>query len=103
LLGYIEGGGLMFRGTKGALRLHRRGLVVYDEIPSYSENYEPDKPRLEVRSHRDGAIDHMINFLDCLESRKLPNASVDIGVAAARAGHVANLALRGPGVWTAAS
>jgi len=103
LLGYIEGGGLMFRGTKGALRLHRRGFVVYDEIPSYSENYEPDKPRLEVRSQRDGAIDHMINFLDCLESRKLPNASVDIGVAAARAGHVANFALRGPGVWTASS
>jgi len=103
LLGYIEGGGLMFRGTKGALRLHRRGFVVYDEIPSYSENYEPDKPRLEVRSQRDGAIDHMINFLDCLESRKLPNASVDIGVAAARAGHVANFALRGPGVWTAST
>jgi len=99
LLGYIEGGGLMFRGTKGALRLHRRGFVVYNEIPTYSENYEPDKPILEVRSQRDGAIDHMINFLDCIESRKLPNANVDVGVAAARAGHVANFALRGSGVW----
>ena len=29
LLGYIEGGGLMFRGTKGAMRLHRRGFAVY--------------------------------------------------------------------------
>jgi predicted dehydrogenase len=102
LLGYIEGGGLMFRGTKGALRLHRRGFVVYNEIPSYSENFEGEKPSMEVLSKRDGAIDHMINFLDCIESRKLPNANVEVGVAAARAGHVANFALRGSGVWNQA-
>ena len=99
LLGYIEGGGLMFRGTKGALRLHRRGFVVYDEMSSYSENYEPDKARLEVRSKQDGTIDHMKNFLECMQSRKIPNAPVEAGVAAARAGHVANYALRNQGVW----
>ncbi len=99
LLGYIEGGGLMFRGTKGAMRLHRRGFVVYDEIPTYSENFEPDKPRLEVKSTHDGGLDHMKNFLDCIHSRKIPNAPVEAGVAAARAGHVANYALRNQGVW----
>jgi predicted dehydrogenase len=100
LLGYIEGGGLMFRGTKGAMRLHRRGFVVYDEIPTYSENFEPDKARLEVKSTHAGDLDHMKNFLECIHSRKIPNAPVEAGVAAARAGHVANYALRNQGVWT---
>jgi hypothetical protein len=100
LLGFIEGGGLMFRGTKGAMRLHRRGFVVYDEVPTYTENFEPEKPRLEVRSKRDGGLDHMKNFLECIHSRKIPNAPVEAGVAAARAGHVANYALRNQGVWT---
>ncbi len=103
LLGYIEGGGLMFRGTKAAMRLHRRGFTLYDEIPRYSETYEPKEAAMQVKSEHDGAIDHMQNFLDCVRSRNTPNASVEIGVAAARAGHVANLALRGNGLWTASA
>ena len=55
----------------------------------------------EEKSPRDGGLDHMKNFLDCVRSRNTPNAGVEIGVAAARAGHVANLAMRGNGVWTA--
>jgi predicted dehydrogenase len=99
LLGYLEGGGLMFRGTKASMRLHRRGFAVYDEIPRYSETFEPENVATEMKSTRDGALDHMKNFLDCMRSRATPNAPVEVGVAAARAGHVANFALRGNGVW----
>ncbi len=99
LLGYIEGGGILFRGTAGAMRLHRSGFTVYNEIPRYSENYEPDHPAMQVKSKGDGAPDHMKNFLECMRSRSTPNAPVEVGVAAARAGHVANFALRGNGVW----
>jgi hypothetical protein len=53
-----------------------------------------------MRSAHDGTIDHMKNFLDCIRSRTTPNAPVEAGVAAARAGHVANLAMRNTGVWT---
>jgi predicted dehydrogenase len=102
LLGYIEGGGLMFRGTKGAMRLHRSGFTVWGEIPRYSENFEPDTALMQVKSKADGTLDHMKNFLDCMRTRKTPNASVEIGVAAARAGHAANFALRGNGVWNPA-
>jgi predicted dehydrogenase len=101
LLGYIEGGGLMLRGTKGAMRLHRSGFTVYNEIPKYSEHYEPDSAVMQVKSTHDGTLDHMKNFLECMRTRKDPNASVEIGVAAARAGHAANFALRGTGVWNA--
>ena len=99
LLGYIEGGGILFRGPKAAMRLHRSGFTVYNEIPRYSENYQPDSVAMEVKSKADGTLDHMRNFLDCIKSRATPNAPVEVGVAAARAGHVANLALRGTGVW----
>jgi predicted dehydrogenase len=100
LLGYIEGGGLMCRGTKGAMRLHRAGFEVYNEIPNYSEAFQPPPAALKGRSSRDGTIDHMQNFLDCVRSRNTPNAPVEVGVAAARAGHIANIAMRGSGVWT---
>ncbi len=101
LLGYLEGGGLVFRGPKGMMRLWRGGFMVYDEVPRYTESPDPRNVALEVKSTGDGGLDHMKNFVDCIRSRKTPNASVEIGVAAARAGHVANLALRGNGVWLA--
>jgi predicted dehydrogenase len=101
LLGFIEGGGLMFRGTKGAMRLHRAGFEVYNEMPNYSEAFQPPPAAMKGRSARDGVIDHVLNFLDCVRSRKEPNAPVEVGVASARAGHVANLAMRGNGVWNA--
>ena len=42
----------------------------------------------------------MKNFLDCIRSRATPNAPVEAGVAAAQAGHAADLAMRNTGVWT---
>jgi predicted dehydrogenase len=99
LLGYIEGGGLMFRGTKASMRLHRRGFVVYQEYPKYNEGYESENVLQQVKSEHDGALDHMKNFMECMKSRGTPNAPIEVGVAAARAGHIANFALRGSGVW----
>jgi predicted dehydrogenase len=99
LLGYIEGGGLMIRGAKAAMRLWRGGFSVYPELPRYSEDPATAEPTLVVKSGADGTVSHMKNFLDCVASRQTPNASIEVGVSAARAGHVANLALRGNGVW----
>jgi predicted dehydrogenase len=102
LLGYIEGGGLMIRGTKAAMRLWRGGFAVYQEFPRYSEDPAPSSPIMEVKSKVDGTNTHMKNFLECLASRKTPNCPIEVGVSAARAGHVANLALRGNGLWNRA-
>ncbi len=99
LLGYIEGGGLMIRGTKAAMRLWRGGFMVYDEVPRYTENPQGPEPATVVRSKADGTAPHVRNFLECVVSRKQPNAPIEVGVSAARAGHVANFALRGNGVW----
>jgi predicted dehydrogenase len=90
----IDDGGLEFRGTEATLKINRGGFTVYHEgIPG------PDKEKLVIKadSFRDGTIDHIQNFFDCIKSRKDPNAPVETGVSAARAGQLANLAYRGNG------
>ncbi len=94
LIGYREGGGMIFHGTKAMLRLHRGGYGVYPELPSYSESPELDAPSRSAKSQRDGTPYHIENFLDCVRSRKAPNAPVAVGIAAARAGHLGNIAMR---------
>jgi predicted dehydrogenase len=83
----IDGGGLEFRGTDATLKIDRDGFAVYRERLDEGQN-----PVLTARSFRDGTIDHMANFFDCVKTRKEPNAAVETGVAAARAGHLGNLA-----------
>jgi predicted dehydrogenase len=83
----IDDGGLEFRGTDATLKITRAGFGVYREGVSREQN-----PILSERSYRDGTIDHLENFFNCVKSRKEPNAPVETGVAAARAGHIGNLA-----------
>jgi len=85
----IDDGGLEFRGTDATLKINRGGFGVYHEGVSGREN-----PVMRADSFRDGTIDHMQNFFDCVRSRKEPTAPVETGVAAARAGQIANLAYR---------
>jgi predicted dehydrogenase len=91
----IDDGGLEFRGTEATLKLNRSGFGVYREGVASKDN-----PVLKADTFRDGTIDHMQNFFDCIKSRKEPNAPVETGVAAARAGQIANLAYRGTGQVT---
>jgi len=83
----IDDGGLEFRGTEATLKINRSGFSVYREGVPGKEN-----PVVRADSFQDGTIDHMQNFFECIKSRKEPNAPVETGVAAARAGHIANLA-----------
>ena len=83
----IDDGGLEFRGTEGTLKITRRGMGVYREGVK-----EAQSPLLKEDSFQDGTITHMANFLECIKTRREPNAPVEAGIAAARAGHIANLA-----------
>jgi len=85
----IDDGGLEFRGTEATLKLTRGGMSLYHENVPGKEN-----PILQEQSFRDGTLSHMLNFFECVKSRKEPNAPVEAGVAAARAGHLGNLAYR---------
>jgi predicted dehydrogenase len=92
----IDDGGLEFRGTEATLKLTRNGFSLYHEGVKGDQN-----PVLTEHSFRDGTISHMENFFECVKSRKEPNAPVETGVAAARAGHIGNLAYHRGGqvVW----
>ncbi len=93
----IDDGGLEFRGTEATLKINRGEFSVYREGVPNTQN-----PVATERSFRDGTIDHMANFFDCVRSRKEPNAPVETGVAAAHAGHVGNLAYHHGGqAWPA--
>jgi predicted dehydrogenase len=83
----IDDGGLEFRGTAATLKLTRSGMSVWREGIKGDRN-----PVLKEESFEDGTIAHMRNFFDCIKTRKEPNAPVEAGVAAARAGHIGNLA-----------
>jgi len=85
----IDDGGLEFRGTEATLKINRSGFSVYRE---HLDEGEGKNPVLTAHSFRDGTISHMENFFDCIKSRKEPNAPVETGVAAARAGQIGNLA-----------
>lgn len=94
----IDDGGLEFRGSDATLKINRGGFTVYREGVPGDQN-----PVLSERSYRDGTISHMENFFDCIKSRKEPNAPVETGVAAARAGHIGNFAYQhgGQTAWPA--
>ena len=91
----IDDGGLEFRGTEATLKINRSGFTVYHE-----DAQPKDMPVVKADSFRDGTIDHVQNFFDCIRTRREPNAAVETGIAAARAGPIANLAYRGPGQIT---
>lgn len=91
----IDDGGLEFRGTDATLKINRGGFAVYREGVSGRDN-----PVLKADSFRDGTLDHMQNFFDCVKSHKEPNAPVETGVSAARAGQIVNLAYQHNGQIT---
>jgi predicted dehydrogenase len=88
----IDDGGLEFRGMEATLKINRSGFTVHHEGVPVKDN-----PVIKADSFRDGTIDHMQNFFDCIKTRKDPNAPIEAGVAAARAGQIVNLAYRGTG------
>jgi predicted dehydrogenase len=83
----IDDGGIEFRGTDATLKIDRAGFALYREGAGRDQN-----PVLTEHNFRDGTITHMENFFECIKTRKDPNAPVETGVAAARAGHIGNYA-----------
>jgi predicted dehydrogenase len=94
----IDDGGLEFRGTEATLKIDRSRMSIF------RENVKADRnPVLKEESTEDGTTPHMRNFFECIKTRKDPNAPVEAGIAAARAGQIGNLAYHRGGVtpWPA--
>ena len=105
----MEDGGIIFRGTEGSLRLLRPLFEVYPESGDFDRKTSMPPPSMRVEAQRDGTIDHVLNWLECIRTRKEPNAPVESAVAAANAAHWGNEAIRSgrslelpgrPGAWS---
>lgn len=83
---YDNGWSIQFQGDKGTLIINDAGYRIWKE--PWQKNREPVQQMeapVPVESH-------IQNFLDCVKSRKEPNAPVEVGAAAVSAPHLANLA-----------
>ncbi len=96
----IDDGGIEFRGSRATLKIDRARLAVYSEGVPWEPGTMAPQPEILVRSERDGTIDHVKNFLDCVRSRKTPNASIQVGFEAARTSWLGNIALKRGGKIT---
>ena len=89
----IDDGGLEFRGDQGTLKIDRERLLVFNEASKKPGSPFTPEPEMQVRSLGDGSVSHLRNWLDCIRSRKAPNAPMRVGHLAVRAAHIANAAL----------
>lgn len=89
-----DDGGLEFRGVESTMKIDRRRLAVYRNDAPYVAGTHAPEPEIYVRSGADGTIAHLQNWVDCMRSRKTPNADIRTGHIAARTSHLGNLALR---------
>jgi predicted dehydrogenase len=101
LNGSLDGGNIVFRGHRATMKLNRDGFAIYPEGKVARELTRWPEPEVAVQSTADGTIAHIQNFLDCVRSRKTPNAPIQSAVAIARAAHLANTAYRTGTPWKA--
>jgi len=90
----VDDGGLEFRGERGTLKIDRSRLAVYRDDAPYASGTLSPEPEIFVRSSGDGTLTHLQNWLDCIRSRKQPNAHIRVAHQAARTSHLANASLR---------
>ena len=87
---------LVFHGTKGTLNIMRSGFTVTPEVwKAVSKNTTPAMQPMEMKGDGNEAQAlHVRNFLDCVKSRKRPNADVEEGHLTATICHLGNIATR---------
>jgi len=90
----IDDGGIEFRGTEATLKIDREHLALYPEGVKPVAGSQAPEPEIFVRAEHDGTIDHVKNFLDCLRTRKTPNAPIQAGFEAARTSWIGNIAFK---------
>ena len=90
----VDDGGIEFRGSEATLKIDREHMAVYPEDGTPVPGTLVPEPEILVRSERDGTIDNINNFLECVRSRKTPNANIHVGFEAARTSWIGNTALK---------
>ena len=79
---------IFFQGDEGTMQVDDFGCRVW------KEPWRPDDEPIESLGGGIPSDAHVDNFLECVRTRKEPNAPVEVGHAAVAAPHLANLAFR---------
>jgi hypothetical protein len=90
----VDDGGIIFRGSEATLKIDREHMAVYPEGGRPVPGTLVPEPEILVRSERDGAIDNVHNFIDCVHTRKTPNANIHVAFEAARTSWIGNISLK---------
>jgi len=88
-----NGWSITFQGTKAALFLTEAGYRIFDQVNGWEKGW-PKPKKEELPGSVTSTEPHTVNFLECIKSRKQPNATVEIGHKAVRPLHLANIALK---------
>jgi predicted dehydrogenase len=92
----LRTGEVEFRGTQGTLYANENG---YEIFPETGGQFQDRKPRMRPskysskESNAEATEAHARNFLDCMKSRKTPNADVEVGHRSTIFSHLANISL----------
>lgn len=84
---FQNGWSIYFHGDKGTLILDDAGFRLFEE----PWEQHKDEPKIKFEGGI-GAEPHVQNFLECIKSRKEPNAPVEVGHSAVCGPHLANVA-----------
>jgi predicted dehydrogenase len=80
---------VQFQGDQGTMLLNQAGYKIWAE--PWLKNPQPVKEMAAPIPIEP----HIQNFMDCVKSRKQPNAPVEVGASAVSAPHLANVAFHG--------
>lgn len=91
--------GLAFIGENGTLILDRNGWEVVPEVDSAPRMeavpLKRNGDQTEGQQVAEGGLKaHVRNFLECMQTRKTPNADVELGAKVAKMTHLANISCR---------
>ena len=83
---YEDDWSILFQGDEGTMHINNAGFRIWKE--QWKSNREP----VQAMAAPIPIEPHIQNFMDCVRSRKEPNAPVEVGASAVSAPHLANLA-----------
>jgi predicted dehydrogenase len=94
--------GEAYYGTNGTLIIDRLGFEIFPELtaasgPGAAVRNAPDggtRMSRQEKSGEDATTLHVANFIDCVRSRKQPNASVEASHRSTTVAHLGNIAYR---------
>lgn len=77
---------IQFQGDQGTMIIDQAGFKIW------KEPWPPNRTPVQEMAAPIPIEPHVQNFLDCVKSRKEPNAPVEVGASAVSAPHLANVA-----------